>query len=193
MGRTKQFEFNDVLDCAMREFWRKGYSATSIPKLEVVMGIKRQSLYDTFKSKRGLFLQVLKYYHENIIVKNFAPISNSLTPKQAICEYFSLRAKEALTVSDIKGCLVTNSIAELSLHDEQVCEQTNKTLLYMRSTFRDALERAKRLNEISSDLDIDEAADFLVNYAQGLFVVSRMSVTKITPKGVVTQIENLLS
>ncbi len=176
----------------MREFWRKGYSATSMPKLEAAMGINRQSLYDTFKSKRGLFLQVLKYYHENIIKVNFAPIEESISPKQAICKYFRARAKEALTHSDIKGCLVTNSIAELAQHDDQVGLQTNITLQYMRSVFKDALERAKRSNEISKNLDVDETADFLVNNAQGLFVMSRMNPAKSSVDGVVTQIENLL-
>lgn len=193
MGRSKQFEYDQVLDCAMREFWQKGYSATSMPKLEAAMGIKRQSLYDTFKSKRGLFLQVLKHYHENIIKVNFSPIEEASSPKQAICEYFRARAKEAITNSDIKGCLVTNSIAELAQHDSQVCTQTNITLEYMRSIFRDALKRAKNLDEISYKLDIDETADFLVNNAQGMFVLSRMSSKKSSVDGVVTQIENLLT
>ena len=193
MGRSKQFEYDQVLDCAMREFWKMGYSATSMPKLEAAMGINRQSLYDTFKNKRSLFLQVLKYYHENIIKVNFSPIAKSSSPKQAICEYFRARATEALTSSDIKGCLVTNSIAELAQHDSQVCTQTNFTLEYMRSIFRDALERAKSLNEIPHQLDIDETADFLVNNAQGMFVLSRMNSTKRSVDGVVAQIENLLT
>lgn len=157
------------------------------------MGINRQSLYDTFKCKRGLFLQVLQYYHENIIKVNFAPIEESSSPKQAICEYFRARAREALTHSDIKGCLVTNSIAELAQHDEQVGMQTNITLQYMRSIFKGALERAIRSNEISKNLDVDETADFLVNNAQGLFVMSRMNLAKSSVNGVVTQIENLLT
>ena len=193
MGRSKQFEYDQVLDRAMREFWQKGYSATSIPKLESAMGIKRQSLYDTFKSKRNLFLQVLKYYHENVIKVNFAPIEEASSPKQAICEYFHRRAREALNHSDIKGCLVTNSIAELALHDTQVRKQTNITLEYMRSTFKNALERAKQTKEVSTKLDIDETADFLVNNAQGLFVMSRMNLAKNSVDGVVTQIENLLT
>ena len=193
MGRSKQFEYDQVLDQAMQEFWRKGYSATSMPKLETAMGINRQSLYDTFKSKRNLFLEVLKYYHENVIKVNFAPIEKSSSPKQAICEYFRARAREALTHSEIKGCLVTNSIAELAQHDNQVSIQTNITLQYMRSIFKEALERAKSLNEISEKLDVDKTADFLVNNAQGLFVLSRMNLTKTSVDGVVSQIENLLA
>lgn len=192
MGRNKQFELNQVLDCAMREFWRKGYSATSIPKLEAEMGISRQSLYDTFKSKRALFLRALKFYHENIIVKNFLFIENSSSPKDGICKYFRARAKDALNNSDVQGCLVTNSIAELAQHDNQVRTQVNITLQHMRSVFRDALARAQNMNEISNQLDIDSTADFLLNNSQGLFVMSRMNVDKTSVNGIVLQIENLL-
>ena len=192
MGRNKQFELNQVLDCAMREFWRKGYSATSIPKLEAEMGISRQSLYDTFKSKRDLFLRVLKYYHENIIVKNFSLIENASSPKDGICEYFRARAKDALSNSDIQGCLVTNSIAELAQHDNQVRTQVNITIQHMRSVFRNALAQAQNINEISNQLNIDSTADFLLNNAQGLFIMSRMNVDEASANGIVLQIENLL-
>ncbi|MDW3094914.1 MAG: TetR/AcrR family transcriptional regulator [Gammaproteobacteria bacterium] len=192
MGRNKQFELNQVLDCAMREFWRKGYSATSIPRLETEMGISRQSLYDTFKSKRDLFLSVLEHYHKNIIVKNFSLIENSSSPKDGICKYFHARAKDALKNSDIQGCLVTNSIAELAQHDNQVRTQVNITLQHMRSVFRNALARSQKINEISTQLDIDTTADFLLNNAQGLFIMSRMNVDKSSVNGIVLQIESLL-
>ena len=177
----------------MHEFWCKGYSATSIPALETRMGISRQSLYDTFKSKRELFLRVLKHYHETVIVKNFSYIENSTSPKQGLCEYFRARAKDALNNSDIKGCLVTNSIAELAQHDNQVRDQTNITLQHMRSVFRNALIRAQSEDEISNNLDVDATADFLLNNSQGLFVLSRMNINKISVDGIIFQIESLLT
>jgi TetR/AcrR family transcriptional repressor of nem operon len=193
MGRNKQFELNQVLDCAMREFWRKGYSATSIPTLEAQMGISRQSLYDTFKSKRELFLRVLKHYHETVIVRNFSLIENSSSPKAGLCEYFRERAKDALNNSDIKGCLVTNSIAELAQHDNQVRIQTNITLQHMKMVFKNALARAQSSNEIPEQLDIIVTADFLLNNSQGLFIMSRMNLDKTSVDGIVDQIESLLT
>ena len=122
--------------------------------LETAMGINRQSLYDTFKSKRELYLQVLKFYHETVIKVNFSRIESASSPKQCIIDYFRMRAKEALTNSDIKGCLVTNSIAELALHDKEVAAQTNTTLRYMNSVFKNALRRAQSMKEIKQNLYI---------------------------------------
>jgi AcrR family transcriptional regulator len=69
--RTKAFDMDQVLDKAVRIFWLKGYEPTTITALEVQMGIKRQSLYNTFDNKHSLFLSSLKYYHDHIIVENF--------------------------------------------------------------------------------------------------------------------------
>jgi len=62
----------------------------------------------------------------------------------------------------------------------------------MRSVFRNALARAQNINEISSQLDIDTTADFLLNNTQGLFILSRMNVEKSSVNGIVLQIESLL-
>ena len=193
VGRSRQFELDHVLECAMREFWRKGYSATSMPMLETAMGINRQSLYDTFKSKRDLHLRVLEYYHENVIKTNFSRIESASSPRQGIIIYFQMRAKEALTDSEIKGCLVTNSIAELALHDKEVAAQTNKTLQYMKSVFKHALGRGQKLDEIRQDMDIDDTANFLVNCAQGLFITSKMPTSIASVEGMVAQIKLILS
>lgn len=193
MGRTKQFTNDNALDDAMREFWTRGYHATSIPKLEVAMGISRQSIYDSFDSKQSLFLQVLKHYHQNVIVKNLSSIVDADSPKQAICQYFAARAEDALNNGEIKGCLVTNSIAELAQHNKAVGDQTNITLQYMKKVFQDAITRAKDLQEVPQNIDTESTADLLVNSAQGLFVLSRMNVTKSSVTGVVKQIEKLLA
>lgn len=192
MGRKKQFSEAQVLDYAMREFWARGYHTTSIPRLEAVMGISRQSIYDTFDSKRTLFLQVLKFYQQSVIEKNLSHIEQAASPKQAILDYFMARAEDALKSDVIKGCLLTNSIAELAQHDKEVRDQANITLAYMRKVFKDAIIKSKNLNEVSKDLDTESTADFLVNSAQGLFILSRMNATKSSVNGVVKQIQNLL-
>jgi len=193
MGRNKQFIQEEALDRAMRAFWARGYHATSIPKLESAMNISRQSIYDSFKSKRILFLQVLKHYQINVIEKNLSNIENAKSPKRAICEYFRARADDALNNNVIKGCLLTNSIAELAQHDKVIRDQTANSIAYMKKVFQDAIVRAKGLNEVSMNLDPETTAEFLVNSAQGLFILSRMNPAKSSVSGVVIQIENLLT
>ena len=61
-GRPKAFDETEVIERAMDVFWLKGYEATGLTELLECMGISRQSLYDTFGNKRGLFLRVIDHY-----------------------------------------------------------------------------------------------------------------------------------
>jgi AcrR family transcriptional regulator len=64
MPRQRGFEPDEVLDKAMRLFWRQGYNNTSVQELEEAMGINRFSIYATFESKHDLFLATLERYRD---------------------------------------------------------------------------------------------------------------------------------
>jgi len=54
-GRPRQFDEDEVLDAAMRVFWQKGLSATSIDDLTLAMGMNKPSVYRAFGDKEAIF------------------------------------------------------------------------------------------------------------------------------------------
>lgn len=62
LGRTKEFEINEVLDKAVQLFWKQGYEKTSMQDLVDFMGIHRRSIYGTFGDKHALYMKALKRY-----------------------------------------------------------------------------------------------------------------------------------
>jgi TetR/AcrR family transcriptional repressor of nem operon len=60
MGRNKEFDPAVVVDMAARVFAEDGYEGSSMDRLVRVTGVHRGSLYATFGSKRGLFVESLK-------------------------------------------------------------------------------------------------------------------------------------
>jgi AcrR family transcriptional regulator len=62
MLKIEQFDKNVALDKAMNLFWYQGYKETSLTDLINTLGIKKQSLYNTFKSKRTLFEKWISVY-----------------------------------------------------------------------------------------------------------------------------------
>ncbi len=190
--RTKAFDIDRVLDKAVQLFWSKGYEATSIPALEVQMGIKRQSLYDTFGNKHSLFLLSLERYHQQVIVKNFTNLLTAPSPKKAIKDYFYQRIKDIDNANVIDGCFVTNSLTELGLSDQEVKNQTKKTLEYMEDVFYKAIIRAQDLTEIDTSKNAKLMATQLLNNAQGLFVMSKSGMSPDKLKTLVTQFLTIL-
>lgn len=62
MGRTRAFVETEVLTAAAGVFVRGGYEATSVDDLVTALGVHRGSLYNTFGSKRGLFVRALRQH-----------------------------------------------------------------------------------------------------------------------------------
>jgi TetR/AcrR family transcriptional regulator, transcriptional repressor for nem operon len=62
MARSKEFDQEKSLRKAVRLFSQQGFAATSTDELMRVMGVGRQSMYDTFGDKRELFLRALEMY-----------------------------------------------------------------------------------------------------------------------------------
>ena len=58
-GPAPAYDRDDVLDGAMKVFWRRGYAATSMRELRDATGLGSRSLYAEFESKHGLFRAAL--------------------------------------------------------------------------------------------------------------------------------------
>lgn len=62
MARKKEYIESEVIEKAMTLFWRNGYENTSMQMLEKEMGINKFSIYSSFGSKHGVFVESLKTY-----------------------------------------------------------------------------------------------------------------------------------
>ena len=74
----------------MGVFWRLGYESASTETLMKAMGIARQSLYDTFGDKRGLFFAAVDRYDRVVTAKLLAALEEPASGKDAIREFFRL-------------------------------------------------------------------------------------------------------
>lgn len=74
VGRTPDYERDDVISSAARAFGMHGYAGTSIDTLVTATGVHRGSLYKEFGSKRGLFVAAL----QRCISDEFQSVGESL-------------------------------------------------------------------------------------------------------------------
>ncbi|UUZ82043.1 TetR/AcrR family transcriptional regulator [Paenibacillus sp. P26] len=88
MGRNKEFDTTLVLHKAMEVFGEYGYDGTSLQELLAKLGIARQSLYDTYGTKRELFLSALKSYIKQKTDDVIALLEAPGSVKEAITRIF---------------------------------------------------------------------------------------------------------
>jgi TetR/AcrR family transcriptional repressor of nem operon len=173
VARPRLFDREAALDRAMDIFWSQGYEATSIEDLVARMGIQRGSLYAAFGDKRTLFLAALERYRRVVARELLDALEAPGSGLEAIRRFFRLRVESALDPRRPPGCLVTNSVVELSRRDRGATAAVNAPLVEMEAAFRRALARARAAGELEPRRDLRALARFLTSSAQGLSVMAK--------------------
>jgi len=175
MPRRKEFDREEVLMKAMLVFRDQGYEATSVQDLVSRMAINRFSLYETFKSKRDLFVQALQAYYENVALPFFARLRDSDQGLRVIEATLMELVSRIKTGQSFNGCLLCNTIAELGAKkDKRTAAILARYLNGVENDFYAALVRAKALREISVGVNAREWAKVLVAYSTGLLSMAKV-------------------
>jgi len=185
MARQKAFDREVALDRGMAAFWSRGYAATSIEHLVAHMGIQRGSLYATFGDKRSLFLSALERYERVVVRELVEALETPGSGLAAIRRFFRLRVERSLDRSRPAGCLVTNSVVELSPRDRPAAARVGGSLAALEAAFLRALERARAQGELAATRDVRALARFLTSSAQGLSVMAKASPQRAVLEDVV--------
>lgn len=186
----KKFDEEQVLERAMKLFWQQGYEATGTAQLIKAMGIGRQSVYDTFGSKRDLFLQSLKHYTET----NGRLLTSQLKGKgdylKQLKRQFELWGDFALNHEE--GCMLVNTLAELGGQDEAIQAILTAHNQQIEKRLSEVIVLAIEAKEISESINPQESSRALVALLNGLFLISKMQPSDDMVNSVISSAEKLL-
>lgn len=149
MGRRKEFDPTLVLHKAMEIFGHYGYEGTSLQVLLNGLGIARQSLYDTYGTKRDLFISAVKYYMNE---KTEAVISHLERPgsaKKAITDIFYGIVTVLQDEQRRNQCFIIHSAIDQVPHDPEIARFFKQDMARLEQAFYKALVRAQTQGELS--------------------------------------------
>lgn len=178
MARPKAFDTQAALTRAMELFWEQGYAATSMEQLTGVMGISRQSLYDTFGDKHRLFLAAMDAYCAMLEAAMLGPLTAPDAGLQALHDTAMGIVDFLIQYPKRRACLMANTTLELAPHDAIVAAKVRQHMDKMAAAFRHALVNAKARGEINAAADVDALARYLVGMAHGLMVMAKSGASR---------------
>lgn len=149
MGRSKEFDPTIVLHKAMEVFGRYGYEGTSLQNLIDELGIARQSIYDTYGTKRDLFILAVKYYFNEKTAAVISYLGRPGSVKKSISDIFH---GVGATLNDElrrKECFIMHSAIAQVPHDPEITEFLEKDMARLENAFYEALVRAEKQGELS--------------------------------------------
>ncbi|MGW4366352.1 TetR/AcrR family transcriptional regulator [Nocardia takedensis] len=170
--RTVEFDRDRVLESAMQVFWEKGYNDCSIQDLSEATGLRRSSLYNSFSSKKELYLAALRRYHGRCS-EQYAALSCSADPVEAIRAFVNAVIADEIADRHGRGCMVANAALESAGRDGDVQALTSYNLTMMANAIRDAVLRAQRLGRVRESVDATVTARTIVVTIQGLRVAAK--------------------
>ncbi|MDN3595561.1 TetR/AcrR family transcriptional regulator [Zunongwangia endophytica] len=172
-GRPTVFKDQEIVLKAQEVFWKKGYSATSLSDLSRATGAGAGSLYNTFKGgKKELFKKALAQRKEDL--KAFqSTLKKSEHPVQLIKDFFLSLAAEA-EKSHAKGCIIANTLVEMSFVDKELEKEAILILRETENLYKKTILEAQKNGSLKSKISADVLAKHLISLWCGINSLRRM-------------------
>jgi TetR/AcrR family transcriptional regulator, transcriptional repressor for nem operon len=184
MARPITFDETVALDAAIDCFWQRGYEATSVRDLAAAMGIAGTSLYNSFGSKRALFVQALERYLNRIVRPLFKRLQTSLPPKRAIGAFFAEVIDYSLSDRSRRGCLLVNAALEVAPHDRRLRAEIARRMDEVEAFFHCLITAAQRDGSIPRNVKARDTARLLLAVLLGIRVLARSKPDRALLEGI---------
>ncbi len=173
MTRPREFDTEIVTDRALDLFSRAGFAGVSLADLETVTGVGRKGLYNTFGSKRGLFIEALKRYEERALQMIIVPLETEGAGRAEIVRVFGFVASPDGQLKGNRGCLFCLTAKSEVARFEDVGARVSDYFGKLRHGFLCALQGARKAGDLAPQKDPEVLADFLIGTVMGLSAMAR--------------------
>ncbi|WP_299601226.1 TetR/AcrR family transcriptional regulator [uncultured Aquimarina sp.] len=185
MPKVETFDRTNVLHNATEVFHKKGYNGTSMQDLVDATGLNRSSIYNSFGSKLGMFMEVLSFYRNNgnkKMGKEIVQNQNALDTLQSIfCWYIS----DIIEDKDHKGCLIVNCKSEMVNQEPLIRSFMEQNQEQMMAFLEDVVHNGQMEKIVNEDQTAAQYALYLYSSIQGLRMTGILNTNK-------EELENLI-
>jgi TetR/AcrR family transcriptional regulator, transcriptional repressor for nem operon len=166
MARPREFDEAEVLQAAKACFKHKGYAGTSLADLTDATALGKGSLYGAFGDKHALFMHVLDDYCARSVAATEQMIAGDGPAIDRLRRYMLAIADGS--ASDVDGCLLASSTAELAGQDAQVAARVRATFTALGKLLETAIAEAQHQGDIDPHADPEALAAMLLAVARGI-------------------------
>lgn len=184
-GRPNIHQDKEVILKAQEIFWQKGFNATSLSDLSNATGAGAGSLYNTFKGgKKELFKKALQQRRDDFIA--FSKILNESKKPLELIKNFFLDIADADERSHQKGCIVANTIVEMTFVDDELAQEAAQILRDTENLYTSVISKEQENGNMQSKIPAEILGKFLITFWCGINLLRRIYPDQETLK---TQIE----
>lgn len=172
-GRPNIFQDQDLVSKARDVFWKRGFSATSMTDLSEATGAGAGSIYNTFKGgKKELFAKAIGQ-RRNDLEQFRRALALSDEPLLLIKEFF-LSIADADKNAHLKGCIIANTIVEMTFVDEDLEQQAAAILMETEQLYTEVIASEQAKGNIKSAIPAAILGKSLITFWCGINSLRRV-------------------
>ncbi|MBU1181156.1 MAG: TetR/AcrR family transcriptional regulator [Proteobacteria bacterium] len=173
----KQDTKQKIIEIGARIIHLKGYNHTGIQEVVKAASVPKGSFYFYFKNKEDFGLHVIDFYN-NMYMGMIDPIVNNknLLPLKRIEKMFDLFIDLFKKLDYTCGCPIGNLSQEMGDLNQALSTKLTESVELIAGVYKDILDEAKQMKEISETIDTQETAEFIVSSWHGSLI--RMKIIK---------------
>ena len=154
MPRPPEFDRDAAIELAMNEIWTSGYEASSVKRLSEKLGITRSSFYNAFGSREELFKLALQKYSCEAPTGVLSEMTRNTPLKPALTHVLREVCNRRATESTKRGCMVSNSVAELLPQNEVAGRTVAEMAIDGLDRYEELIRWAVDRSELPKDTDV---------------------------------------
>ncbi|MCA1919160.1 MAG: TetR/AcrR family transcriptional regulator [Flavobacterium piscis] len=172
-GRPTIYDDYNIIKKAQEIFWQKGYSATSLSDLQKATGAGAGSFYNTFKGgKKEVFQKAVQ--ERRLAFDSFkSQLEISESPLELIKDFF-ISIADASKDEHFKGCIIANTVVEMTYIDEDLEESAVQILKDVEQMFTGAIKQEQIKGNLQTQTPPEILGKYLITFWCGLNTLRRM-------------------
>ncbi|PTB97088.1 TetR/AcrR family transcriptional regulator [Marivirga lumbricoides] len=172
-GRPSIFNEKEVLQKAQQVFWSKGFTATSLEDILQAMGMGSGSFYNAFKGgKKEVFKKALHQRRE--VFKAFQEDTAKSEDPVGMIKSFYRDIAKADASTHIRGCIIANTIVEMSALDEELEKEAIAILKEVEQFYTKTIAKAQKEGKLKTRTAPEILGRYLITLWNGINVTRRM-------------------
>lgn len=172
-GRPPKYDSGEALDGAIRVFWQKGLTATSLDDLSDAMNMNRPSIYNAFGDKESVYRKALARFVEKLGDQLETILFSEPDLDKAIKHFYKAALNTYFSNTEPLGCFVTCTATVEVMTNPEIKKDLNVIINRVDSVLEERLLKAQEEGKWPKDGKPKNVAKLLHATLQSLAIRAR--------------------
>ena len=177
-GRPRAYEQGSALDAALKIFWTRGYSGTSVDDLAAAMKMSKPSVYAAFGNKQAVYEAAVNHYIATIGSCYLQPLAAEATLRGALLGFYAAVIDVVTGKHGPLGCVVACTLPAEAGASKEARDLLSGMFAQLDGAVVARLRTAQAAGELAAEADATLLGQIVTSGMFALSIRARSGATR---------------